>query len=162
MLWGVCALFDVRGFLDEPMRPAQVATVNRSGIPLLGSLWFVYQDGRFWFNSQQGSPLLIAAAAGRAVAVIVDAFNPPERILQIRVRGRGAVEPHDPARVARIYRRYLGSALSEWPLSFPERLTDPTWVLWSVSPDSGLAVDYSGFGGDELRWHRLSDCPLSL
>jgi hypothetical protein len=104
--------------------------------------------------------LLLAAENGRPAAVIIDEFDPPHRIAQIRIRGAAVLEAHDPDRVYRIYRRYLGASVDAWPLSFPERLNDRSWVLWSVSPDSGLVADYRNFAGDERRWHRLTDCPF--
>ena len=150
-----------RAFLDEPMRPAQVSAVTPSGVPLLGSLWFLFEGGRFWFNSLEGTPLLKAAGDRRAIAVLVDDFNPPKRIIQIRVRGEGSIEPRDPERIARIYRRYLGDSVASWPLSFPERLDDPAWALWSVGPRSGMAVDSTGFVDQELlRWGELAECPF--
>jgi hypothetical protein len=79
-----------RAFLNEPMRPAQVSAVSQSGLPLLGSLWFLFEDGRFWFNSLSGTLLLRAASGGTAVAVLVDDFDPPTRIMPVRVRGEGS------------------------------------------------------------------------
>jgi hypothetical protein len=108
----VAAPFDVRAYLDEPGRTAQVASVSAGGTPLLGSLWFAFADGRFWFSSLDGSPLPDAASAGRPVAVIVDEFNPPESIRQVRIRGRGRIERHNAEAVRRIYRRYLGTAIA--------------------------------------------------
>jgi hypothetical protein len=151
----------LREFLNEPVRPAQVPGVSQSGLPLLGSLWFLFEDGRFWFNSVKDSPLLRADGNGRPIAILVDDFDPPDRIMQVRVRGRGRVEPRDPERLAHIYRRYLGEDLRTWPLSFPERLTDPAWMLWTVPPCSGMAVDSSGFIDRRLiRWTELARCPL--
>jgi hypothetical protein len=152
---------DFRAFLNEPMRPAQVSAVSQSGLPVLGSLWFLFEDGRFWFNSLSGTPLLKAASDGTAVAVLVDDFDPPGRIMQVRVRGEGSIESPDSERVARIYGRYLGEPVASWPLSFPGRLTDPAWTLWSVLPRSGMAVDSTGFlDQQEVRWNELGDCPL--
>src|ERR671934_2147814 len=110
--------FDVNAFLAEPLRPAQVASVTRSGTPILGSLWFLFAEGRFWFSSRPRTPLAMAAMSGTEVAIIVDDFSPPENIRQVRVRGYGRVEPHDPARVEEMYRRYLGDELGAWPDAF--------------------------------------------
>jgi hypothetical protein len=121
---------------------------------------FDLDQSRFWFSSKADTPLLNAAANGQLIAVIVDEFEPPDRITQVRVRGRGRLESHDPERVASIYRRYLGEELSEWPVSFPERLSDPAWVLWSVPTTTGMVVDYSGFLGDETRWGPNERSPL--
>ena len=153
--------FDVHAFLGEPGRPAQVASVSGSGVPLLGSLWFAFEDGRFWFSSLAGSPLPQAAARGADVAVIVDDFTPPHSIRQVRTRGRGQVEPHDAAAVRRIYRRYLGEDSDQWPGFFQARVADrDRWVLWSARPDSGLVVTSPGFAERELRWDNPADSPL--
>lgn len=150
-----------RPFLNEPMRPAQVAAVSPSRVPLLGSLWFLFADDRFWFNSVRGSPLLKAAGRGEQIAVLIDDFDPPTRIMQVRIRGEGRVEPQDSGRTAAIYRRYLGEAADAWPLSFPERLSDPGWVLWSVPPASGMALESSGFMDEQvLRWNHIAQSPL--
>ncbi|GIH14420.1 pyridoxamine 5'-phosphate oxidase family protein [Rugosimonospora africana] len=153
--------FDVGSFLAEERRLAQVASVAPSGIPLLGSLWFRYERGRFWFSSLAGSPLPTAASRGRRVAVIVDDFNPPASIRQVRIRGRGRIEAHDAETVRRIYRRYLGPEQESWPEFFRLRAEDSErWLLWSVRPDSGLVVTSPEYGELERRWTRMSDCPL--
>jgi hypothetical protein len=154
--------FDAASFLAESGRPAQVASVSPTGNPLLGSLWYLYDRGRFWLSSLAGSPLLVAAQRGAPVAAIVDDFHPPDSIRQVRVRGPARSEPHDPETVYRLYRRHLGPDLQRWPQFFQTRLRDAQWVLWSVSPESGLAVSTPGFRGPERRWHRLADCPLDV
>jgi hypothetical protein len=157
----VAAPFAVRAYLDEDGRTAQVASVSAAGAPLLGSLWFAYVEGRFWFSSLRGSPLLVAAGSGRPVAVIVDDFNPPTSIRQVRIRGQGQVEAHDAGVVRRIYRRYLGQDIDQWPDFFRTRVTDSArWVLWSVWPDSGLVVTSPGYAEHELRWSRRDECPI--
>jgi hypothetical protein len=154
------APFDIAAFLDEPRRPAQVASVSPSGVPVLGSFWFLYADGRFWFSSRPETPLPSAVAHGADVAVIVDDFSPPQSIRQVRVRGRGRFEPHDADRVERVYRRYLGAQVGSWPLFFHARLTDPEFALWTVTPTTGLAVTSPAFEPLEVRWQRLEDSPL--
>lgn len=152
--------FDVASFLDEALRPAQVAAVGASGGPVLGSLWFLYEGRRFWFSSGAGAPLPRALRRGSEVAVIVDEFSPPGRIRQVRVRGPGRVEPHDPWRVERIYRRYLGDDPSSWPPFFRDRLVDPAFVLWAVTPASGLVAAFPDFDARELRWTSPEESPL--
>ena len=152
--------FDVASFLAEALRPAQVAAVSDSGLPVLGSLWFLYEDGRFWFSSSVETPLLRALSHGSEIAVIVDEFSPPERIRQVRVRGPGRVEPHDPQSVERIYRRYLGANLNSWPPLFRHRLTDRRFALWSVAPSSGLIAAFPDFDAREARWSAPTTGPM--
>lgn len=151
---------EIHAYLAEPLRMAQVAAVSPSGSPLLGSLWFLFSDGLFWFSSHPTSPLVIAAAAGKQVAVIVDQFDPPDQIRQVRVRGPAQCEPHDPEQVHAIYARYLGSDETVWPDFFRSRAADPAWTLWSVSPDSGAATSLPAFRGQDVRWQTLQDSPL--
>jgi hypothetical protein len=119
------ASFDVVAFLRETGRSAQVASLSAQA-PLLGSLWYLFNDGKFWFSSSRSSALPRAAERGFELAVIVDDFNPPLSIRQVRVRGHGGIEPHDPDVVRRIYERYLGLALDDWPQFFRERLDQLT------------------------------------
>lgn len=154
--------FDVDGFLDEPGRSAQVASVSPAMVPLLGSLWFLFENERFWFMSAQASPLAMAAARGDQIAVIVDDFSPPRSIRQVRIRGRGSVERHNQGMVRRIYERYLGEQEQSWPPFFRDRmgLTDG-WTLWSVNPESGIAVTSPDFFEAVYRWNRRADAPFS-
>lgn len=154
--------FDLAAFLAEPRRMAQVAAVSPRGVPLLGSLWFLFTDGRFWFCSHPATPFAKAADRGAPVAVLVDEFDPPQAIRQLRVRGASRVEDSDPERVSAIYRRYLGSDPDSWPAFFRTRAQDTSWTLWTVRPDSGVATANPGFRPTEHRWARRRDAPVPL
>jgi hypothetical protein len=148
-------------FLSEASRMAHVAAVSQAGVPLLGSLWFVFDDNRFWFNSHPTSPLVAATGRDVDLAVLVDQFDPPDLIRQVRVRGPGRVEIHDPARVQQIHERYLGSDVSRWPDFFRERINDDTWTLWSVSPHRGVATMYPDFREESTRWECFAESPFA-
>ena len=92
----------------------------------------------------------------------MDDFSPPENIRQVRVRGPGRLERHDPSRVEEMYRRYLGDDLAAWPDDFRVRPRDPTWALWTVTPASGVAVAYPFFHEHKLRWAELRDSPFAM
>jgi hypothetical protein len=155
------ATFDVDAFLDETGRCAQVAAVSPALAPLLGSLWYLLDNRRFWFRSPISSPLIRAAERGVELAVIVDDFNPPASIRQVRVRGHGRTEPHDPDVVRRIYERYLGLAVHDWPPLFRGTIeVAEGWTLWSVSPESGMAVTSPGFVEEVYRWDTPDHVPF--
>ena len=154
--------FDLSAFLDEPRRMAQIAAVSPRGLPLLGSVWFVFADGRFWFTSHRSTPFPRAAEAGATVAVLVDEFDPPRAIRQLRVRGTSRIEQHDPQRVDAIYRRYLGADPDSWPPFFRTRVQDVSWTLWTVRPETGVATTNPGFRPTELRWSQPHDAPPPL
>lgn len=136
--------------------------MSESGRPLLGSLWFLFERQRFWFSSAKAGVLPRAAKRGAPVAVIIDDFDPPASIRQVRVRGRAQIEPHDSAVVHRIYERYLGSDVETWPLFF-RSLADQSddWVLWSVYPDTGLALTAPDFVEIPYRWADIGHAPFA-
>ncbi len=151
----------VTEFLAEDLRMAQVAAVARSGVPVLGSLWFVFDDERFWLTSHPSSPFVAAAQRSADLAVLIDQFDPPDRIRQVRVRGPGRIEVHDARRVQQIYARYLGRDVGAWPDFFRERVDDPTWILWSVPPVQGVATMYPNFREQSIRWDCFADSPFT-
>ena len=151
----------VSEFLSEELRMAQVAAVSRAGLPVLGSVWFVFEDNRFWFSSHPSSPLVAAAARGADIAVLVDQFDPPDLIRQVRVRGPARIDTHSPHRVHEIYERYLGHDVNRWPDFFRKRVDDDTWTLWSVSPNSGTATMNPDFREQSTRWDRFVDSPFA-
>jgi hypothetical protein len=48
--------FYVDAFLGETGRSAQVASISPAQAPLLGSLWYLFDDGRFWLVAQNRQP----------------------------------------------------------------------------------------------------------
>ena len=145
--------FDILQFLDSPKIPAAVAAVRRRGGPALGSLWYRFDERRFWFTTRAGSsPFLSAARQAQDVAVMVEIFAPPDFIRLVRATGAARIEERDPARIERIYERYLGGDLSEWPELFRERLADVDFTLWSVLAARGVAASFPQFQANEFRW----------
>ena len=150
--------FDVVSWLDQPLLCASVAAVGKSGSPLLGVLWYKYDDGRFWFTTQRTHPLACAIPlVGAEAAVAVELFDPPQHIEMVRISGVGREERWDEQLVVRMYSRYLGADLDAWPAgTWRERLPngiDGKYMLWTISADRGFAVGYPNFGDAvELRW----------
>jgi pyridoxamine 5'-phosphate oxidase-like protein len=134
--------FDLLGFLDEPGRPASVATITGRGRPALAMMWFMVEDERIWFHTAepvgQPAPFLSAARGGHPVAVMVASFDPPHDVRQVRTTGPARIEPRDLERVRRIYRRYV----DEWTPKWERQATAAGYHLWSMSPASGMAVAY--------------------
>jgi hypothetical protein len=63
-------------------------------------------------------------------------------------------------RVEAIYRRYLGNDVEVWPRFFRDRLADPEWALWTVTPTSGLVAAFPKFEAREMRWQEPRGSPL--
>ncbi|WP_245266936.1 pyridoxamine 5'-phosphate oxidase family protein [Saccharomonospora piscinae] len=145
--------FDLLGFLDEPYRAASVATTTESGEAALAMMWFLLEDGRFWFNSPQTegqpAPLLQAAREGLHVAVMVATFNPPHDVRQTRVVGPARLEERDISLVRHIYGRYVPT----WTPSWEAHAASAKFHLWSVRPDRGMAVTYPDLADQPVfRW----------
>ena len=145
--------FDVLGFLDEPGRPASVATTTGRGGPALAMMWFMVEDERLWFHTAepvgQPAPFLSAAREGREVAVMVATFDPPADVRQLRTTGPARLERRDDQRVRRLYRRYVDA----WTPKWERQATAASYHLWSMSPARGMAVAYPNLDdGPTFRW----------
>jgi hypothetical protein len=144
--------FDVLGFLDEPGRPASVATVSGRGRPALAMMWFLVEDDRLWFHTPAApgpAPFVRAARELAEVAVMVATFDPPADVRQVRMTGPARLEERDDARVRRLYRRYVDA----WAPKWERQATAASYRLWSMSPDRGMAVAYPGLDdGPTYRW----------
>lgn len=151
--------FDVQGFLQEPLRPASVSTVTAQGRPALATMWFLFEDWRFWFHSPSGgqNPFLRAARAEQLVAAMVETFDPTDRVIQVRVTGPAKVHDRDGDRVHRLYDRYVGPN-ELWSEQWEQQAADPTYELWSIEPRSGAAVQYPRLqdAAGVFRWTDLA------
>jgi hypothetical protein len=134
--------FDVFGFLDEPGRPASVATVTAGGHPALAMMWYAYEEGHLWFHSPEAgpAPFLRAAGENREVAVMVATFSPPDDVRQVRMTGPARLAGRDEERVRRIYRRYVRA----WSPAWDRQAASTSYRLWAMSPQRGMAVTYPG------------------
>lgn len=145
--------FDVLGFLHEPGHTASVATTTVRENPALAMMWFVVEDGRFWFHSLEDHtrplPFLDAARKGRDVAVMVATFDPPDDVRQVRTVGPARLEERDVSLVRRIYDRYVPT----WSPLWTSQAESMKYRLWSMLPERGMAVTYPELRAQpEFRW----------
>ncbi|WP_409491457.1 pyridoxamine 5'-phosphate oxidase family protein [Amycolatopsis sp. cmx-11-12] len=155
------SFFAVQGFLAEPRLPASVATTTGRGNPALAMMWFVAEEGRLWFHTPvsdgRPTPFLDAARGHREVAVMVATFDPPDDVRQVRMTGPARLETKDVARVRRIYERYIPG----WSPDWEDHAASQDAVLWSMSPDRGMAVTYPGLAnGPVFRWSNAAEGPF--
>jgi hypothetical protein len=107
--------FDLEGFLAQPL----VARVAAAG-PSVRAVWFLWEDGAFWWLTGNWSRLPSILKADPRVALVVDTCDlETGEVLQVTAAGEGEIYQLDPGRARRILRRYLGGDESRWP----ERLT---------------------------------------
>jgi Pyridoxamine 5'-phosphate oxidase len=149
--------FDVLGFLQEPRRPASVATVSGRGRPALAMMWFLLEDDRLWFHTAEPpglpAPFLRAARERAEVAVMVATFHPPADVRQVRATGPARLEEPDHDRVRRLYRRYVEA----WTPKWERQATAASYRLWSMSPERGMAVAHPDLeDSPTYRWSEPS------
>ncbi|WP_414943620.1 hypothetical protein [Amycolatopsis sp. cmx-11-32] len=123
--------------------------------------WFVAEERRLWFytpvSDDRPTPFLDAARGNLEVAVMVATFDPPDDVRQVRMIGPARLETKDVARVRRSYERYLPG----WSSGWEEHAASPDALLWSMSPDRGMAVTYPALENRPVfRWANAAEGPF--
>ena len=77
-------------FLAEPGMIMNIATVDNGGAPLVTPIWFVHENGRFWFTPRQHSEWLRHIRNDKRVALSIDEAAIPYR--KVVVRGHAAID----------------------------------------------------------------------
>jgi ketosteroid isomerase-like protein/nitroimidazol reductase NimA-like FMN-containing flavoprotein (pyridoxamine 5'-phosphate oxidase superfamily) len=138
--WSVDAGFDLEGFLARPL----VARVAAAG-PSVRPVWFLFEDGAFWWLTGGWSSLPALLARSPDVAVVIDTCDlDTGEVLQVTATGAAEVSPLDPERARRKLRRYLGSDEALWPERFVAgTFADPSVRLVRLAPRRLRARDLS-------------------
>jgi nitroimidazol reductase NimA-like FMN-containing flavoprotein (pyridoxamine 5'-phosphate oxidase superfamily) len=134
------APFDVDAFLAAPL-VAHVATAGTTVRPV----WFLWDEGAFWWLTGSWSRLPGLVAEDPRVALVVDSCDlATGRTLQVIARGRAELRPFDPERARRKLRRYLGDDEHRWDERFRDgTFDDPTAGFLRLPPDHLRARDVS-------------------
>ena len=131
--------------------PVRFACLS-GGAPLICSLWYLYEDGKFWLATQKGASVVNFVRANPNCGIEVAGEQPPYR----GVRGQGVARldaAAGPAILERLIHRYLGesdSSFARWLLSRRNDEiaieVDPIWLTsWDFSP----RMQGSGKGSSE-------------
>ena len=125
--------FDLEDFLAQPL----VARVAAAG-PSVRAVWFLWEDGAFWWLTGNWSRLPSTLKGDPSVALVVDTCDlDTGEVLQVTAAGDGEIYQLDPDRARRILRRYLGADESRWPERFTVRtLHNPATRMIRVQPSS--------------------------
>jgi nitroimidazol reductase NimA-like FMN-containing flavoprotein (pyridoxamine 5'-phosphate oxidase superfamily) len=134
------APFDVDAFLAAPL-VAHVATAG----PTVRPVWFLWEEGAFWWLTGSWSRLPRLLAEDPRVALVVDSCDlATGRTLQVTARGRAELRPFDPERARRKLRRYLGDDEDRWDERFRGgTVDDPAAGFLRLRPDHLRARDVS-------------------
>ncbi|HEX6583028.1 MAG TPA: pyridoxamine 5'-phosphate oxidase family protein [Thermoleophilaceae bacterium] len=94
--------FDLGGFLAQPL----VARVAAAG-PSVRAVWFLWEDGAFWWLTGNWSRLPSTLKGDPRVALVVDTCDlETGEVLQVTAAGEGEIYQLDPERARRILRHY--------------------------------------------------------
>jgi hypothetical protein len=132
--------FDLAGFLAQPL----VARVAAAG-PSVRAVWFLWEEGAFWWLTGGWSRLPSILKADPHVALVVDTCNVASgEVLELSAEGEAEIYQLDLGRAGRILQRYLGADASRWPERFKARtFHDPATRLIRLEPSRMEALDLS-------------------
>jgi hypothetical protein len=132
--------FDLDAFLAQPL----VARVVARG-PSILAVWFLWEDGAFWWLTGGWSRLSATLKADPSVALVVDTCDlATGEVLELSAEGEAEIYQLDSGRARRLLRRYLGADESRWPERFKSgTFHDPTTRLIRLEPTRVRARDLS-------------------
>ena len=130
---------DIRVFLQRPL----MASIATNG-PTLRAVWYIFEDGAFWWLTNTGPFLNKAIAGGEPLVVVVDVCDITSgEVVYVRARGRAELLSVNRERALRKFARYLGPEQTKWDPRFVTSLDDPTSRMARMTPDSIEAGDLS-------------------
>jgi hypothetical protein len=137
---------DLDEFLARPLF-AHLATASEHG-PRESPVWFLWEDGAAWIlGSRRDDSFPDRIERDPRCALGIVDFRREEGVVHhVGMRGRGSVEPFDPARARRLLARYLGEDDDAWDPRFRATVESPddeSAVLIRFEPDTVVARDVS-------------------
>jgi PPOX class probable F420-dependent enzyme len=147
---------ELAGFLEE-VRLAHFATVGPDGRPRVRPVWFLYEDGAFWFTTRLEARRTGAdIVAGSSAAVSIASEERPYRA--VIVRGTPQVWEDDRERwLERISTRYGVAEGRRW---LAGALNETDRVVLRLVPDTVLSWDYGR--GDYGRMQKGASLSVGL
>ncbi len=132
--------FDLEGFLAQPL----VARVAAAG-PSVRPVWFLWEDGAFWWLTCGWSRLTSILKGDPRVALVVDTCDlETGTVHQLTAEGDAEIYQLDGGRARRMLQRYLGADASRWPQRFTHgTFDDPATRLIRLEPSCLRARDLS-------------------
>jgi nitroimidazol reductase NimA-like FMN-containing flavoprotein (pyridoxamine 5'-phosphate oxidase superfamily) len=132
--------FDVEAFLAQPLT-ARVAAAG----PTVRPVWFLWEDGAFWWLTGGWARLVSNLKADPGVALVVDTCDlETGTVHQVTAVGEAEIYQLDAGRAHRLLQRYLGADASRWPQRFKSgTFDDPATRLIRLEPDRLRARDLS-------------------
>ncbi len=111
-----------------------MARVATNG-PTVRPVWFLWEDGAFWWITGAYAKLPQRLAADPHVVMVVDTCDlDTGAVLQVIASGSAEVVAMNADRAVRKLARYLGGEIERWPERFRGVLTDPDARLAKLTP----------------------------
>jgi nitroimidazol reductase NimA-like FMN-containing flavoprotein (pyridoxamine 5'-phosphate oxidase superfamily) len=130
---------DLDDFLSRPL-VARVATPG----PTLRPVWYLWEDGSFWWITDMSNRLVKSVLAGEPVVVLIDECNlATGEVIAVTARGTAELVPLDSGRAKRKFRRYLGEDDKTWDPGFLASLDLPTTKMIKLTPTTVTAKNMS-------------------
>ncbi len=131
---------DVDEFLSRPL-VARLA-VNGPHGPTVRPIWFLYEDGTFWWlTGSSYSRLGELLSNDSRVAMSIDTCDlGTGEVLALTVVGRAVVHPLDAELAKRKIAKYLGPDFERWDSRFRDAFDDGTTRLVSLRPEHPLRL----------------------
>jgi nitroimidazol reductase NimA-like FMN-containing flavoprotein (pyridoxamine 5'-phosphate oxidase superfamily) len=148
MPWNIEEGFDLEAFLARPL-VARLATVGKRG-PRVRPLWYLWEDGAFWWLTGPWSKLAVDLADDPRVALVVDVTDVATgEVKGVTATGEAEIVPFDAARARRKLARYLGTDDTLWDPRFRSS--------WDMRARTGSDEDPNGLGCLIPRTLRAAD-----
>ncbi|MGJ3238060.1 MAG: PPOX class F420-dependent oxidoreductase [Anaerolineae bacterium] len=129
---------EITAFLMDTMRTGKVATVRADGRPHLAPIWYIYEEGKLYFNTWHESVKGQNITRDGRISICVDEEQPPFAF--VIIEGSAEVVPVTPAErltwSTRLARRYMGDDLAE---QYGQRNGVEGELLICVTPDKIIA-----------------------
>lgn len=126
---------DVNEFLAQPL-VARVAANGPTG-PTIRPVWFLYEDGVFWWLTGSSYSRLGELLTDDArIALVIDSCDlETGEVLAVTVSGQAEVSVLDPEIARRKLTKYLGPDIERWDERFRGAFDDPTTRLVFLRPE---------------------------
>jgi nitroimidazol reductase NimA-like FMN-containing flavoprotein (pyridoxamine 5'-phosphate oxidase superfamily) len=137
----------ITSYLQQMRIPLRLASVTNTGWPLVISLWYLYENGRFYCATQKTAKIVAHLAGEPRCAFEIAADEPPYR--GVRGQGKAVIIPERGAEIlSRLLERYLQDAtstLAQWLLARSQQE-----VAIEIEPVALTSWDYTARMRDSL------------
>lgn len=131
--------FDIDAYLARPL----LARIASNG-PTVRPVWYLWEDGCFWWLTGDWSSLRSRLADDPRVALVVDTCDIAAReVRQVIAYGDAECHPYDPDRAFRKIARYLGPDPHEWGPRWNPADSSGGVEFIRLAPDRLIARDLS-------------------